>query len=88
MSEAQQVIEKNYINLCNDMGLDPEDMKLTHEVYEAVRQQVYEWMYDYESIVDAGLDHEELLELKKEYKENKYERRYWEVVNGSHLMCY
>ena len=73
MSEAQKIIAKNYENLCNDIGLDPMDMEFNKEVYASVRFTVYEMMYDYSTVKDAGLDDHELEQLKADYKPNKYE---------------
>ena len=73
MSEAQEIIAKNYENLCNDIGLDPMDMEFNKQVYASVRFTVYEMMYDYSTVEDAGLDDHELEQLKADYKPNKYE---------------
>ena len=73
MSEAQQIIAKNYENLCNDIGLDPMDLEFNKEIYASIRKLVYDFMYDYSTAKDIGLDDHELAELKADYKPSKYE---------------
>ncbi len=73
MSEAQEIIAKNYENLCNDIGLDPMDIEFNKDVYASVRGIVYEMMYDYSTVKDAGLDDYVLVQLKADYKPSKYE---------------
>jgi ribosome maturation factor RimP len=74
MSEAQQIIAKNYENLCNDIGLDPMDLEFNKEVYATVRSLVYDWMYDYSTLNECdGFSNEERRDLKEDYKANKYE---------------
>ena len=80
MSEAQQIIEKNYESLCNDLSIDPNDLESNKEVYESIRYLVYEYMYDFSSAQDNGTDEEELAELKEAYKPNKYEAK-WDTLN-------
>ena len=74
MSEAQEIIAKNYENLCNDIGLDPMDIEFNKEVYASVRGIVYEWMYDSSTLNEHdGFSKEEIRELRADYKPSKYE---------------
>ena len=73
MSEAQDIISRNYENLCNDIGLDPMDLEFNKEVYATVKSLVYELMYDYSTAQDVGLEDDELKQLKADYKPSKYE---------------
>lgn len=73
MSEAQEIIAKNYENLCNDIGLDPMDLEFNKEIYASVRGIVYDMMYDYSTAKDVGLEDHELEQLKVDYKPSKYE---------------
>lgn len=73
MSEAQEIIAKNYESLCHGIGLDPMDMEFNKQIYASVRGIVYEMMYDYSTAQDVGLEDHELEQLKVDYKPNKYE---------------
>ena len=76
MSEAQEIIAQNFEQICNDVGIPTEgefgQLEKT-KLYTAIRAFVYEWMCDISTLKDAGLTAEELDQMRKEYKPNKYE---------------
>jgi hypothetical protein len=76
MSEAQKIIEKNFEQICKDVNIETDGEFGRIEkirLYNAIRSFVYEWLCDFSTLKDAGLSAEELNEMKKEYKPNKYE---------------
>lgn len=76
MSEAQEIIARNFEQICKDVNIetDGEFGRLEKtKLYTAIRSFVYEWMCDISTLKDAGLSAEELNEMKEDYKPNKYE---------------
>ena len=80
MSEAQKLIEKHYENLCKDLWTDPEDLERILEVYKSIRNLIYDCFYDYSTVLNSGLEKWEIEKLKKEYKQNKYDKRFNELT--------
>ena len=80
MSEAQQLIQKHYENICRDLWTDPEDLGRNLEVYKSIRNLIYDCFYDYSTVLNSGLDDDEIAKLKKEYKPNKYEKAF-QIMN-------
>ena len=76
MSEAQKIIARNFEQICKDVDISTEgefgQLEKT-KLYTAIRSFVYEWMCDFGTLRDAGLTAEELDQMRKEYKPNKYE---------------
>ena len=76
MSEAQKIIARNFEQICKDVDISTEgefgQLEKT-KLYTAIRSFVYEWMCDISTLKDAGLTDEELDQMRKEYKPNKYE---------------
>lgn len=76
MSEAQEIIARNFEQICKDVSIETDgefgQLEKT-KLYTAIRSFVYEWMCDISTLKDAGLSAEELNEMKEEYKPNKYE---------------
>ena len=77
MSEAQEIIARNFEQICKDVNIetDGEFGRLEKtKLYTAIRSFVYEWMYDYSTLNEHdGFSNEDRRELKAEYKPNKYE---------------
>ena len=77
MSEPQEIIARNFEQICKDVNIptDGEFGQLEKtKLYTAIRSFVYEWMCDISTLKDAGLSAEELNKMKEEYKPNKYEQ--------------
>lgn len=76
MSEAQEIIARNFEQICKDVGIPAEgefgQLEKT-KLYTAIRSFVYEWMCDISTLKDAGLTTAELNQMKADYKPNKYE---------------
>lgn len=77
MSEAQEIIARNFEQICKDVNIETDgefgQLEKT-KLYTAIRSFVYEWMCDISTLKDAGLSAEELNKMKEEYKPNKYEQ--------------
>jgi hypothetical protein len=77
MSEPQEIIARNFEQICRDVGISLDDKYGQLEktkLYTAIRSFVYEWMYDYSTSKDIGLSDHILEAMKKNYKPNKYEQ--------------
>ena len=79
MSEPQQLIQKHYENLCQDLWTDPEDLERNLEIYKSIRNLIYDCFYDYSTVLNSGLEDHEIAKLKRDYKPNKYELKYNEL---------
>ena len=74
MSEAQKIIERNFDQIRNDvLALTEEDTGVISEesrrLYLAIREFVYEYMYDSSTVDDAEED--------AKYVPNKYDDEYF-----------
>ena len=77
MSTAQQIIEKNFEQLCKDViGHldDSSNFEERVELYRAIRAFTYEFLYDSSTVDDAG---------DAKYIANKYDDDYY--YNGTTL---
>mgnify|MGYP003645024044 FL=1 len=85
MSEPQEIIARNFEQICKDVNIETDgefgQLEKT-KLYTAIRSFVYEWMYDSSTLNEHdGFSKEEIRELKAEYKPNKYEHYDSKTIN-------